>query len=75
MRSRLSLKWSCSNDLTTLAPMIRDSAPTDQNMQLLCKMTSMRFHKVTTIIENRYKKKQDVFSNFAITKSIVIVKR
>lgn len=33
MWGRLSLKWSCSNDLTTLAPMIRDSAPTDQNMQ------------------------------------------
>lgn len=37
-------------------------------------MTSMRFHKVIMIIENRYKKKQDVFGNFVITKSIVIVK-
>lgn len=35
MWGRFSLNRSCSNDLTTLAPMIRDSAPTDQNMQLL----------------------------------------
>lgn len=33
MWGRLSLKWSCSNDLTPIAPMIRDYAPTDQNMQ------------------------------------------
>ena len=35
MWGRFSLNRSCSNDLTTLAPMIRDSAPTYQNMQLI----------------------------------------
>lgn len=35
----------------------------------------MIFYKVTTIIENRYKKKQDTFGNFAIIKSLVIAKR
>lgn len=35
----------------------------------------MRFHKANMIIENSYKKKQDTFGNFAIIKSIVIVKK
>lgn len=35
MKSRFSENRSCSIDLTPLAPMIRDYAPTDQNMHCI----------------------------------------